>query len=111
MGYFTDCKFDSIAEMQDAINTVVDRHVTAMREVKASELGLDERCGKAWVDEDTIVTYTSNRFDYYGGFEYVDKDDIQVLGEYKFYSANSSRIADALECLMEHDGECESEDA
>lgn len=109
MGFFTDTKFDSVADLQDAINTVVERHVDSMRKVTAEQLGLDPRCGSAWADEDYIVTYTSNRFDYYGGFEYVDKDDVQVLGDYKFYSANSSRIADCIECLMEADGECETE--
>jgi hypothetical protein len=109
MGYFTDTKFDSVAEMQQAINEVVERHVQSMREVKASELGLDERCGKAWVEEDCIVTYASNRFDYYGGFEYVASDCVEVMGDYKIYSANDSRIADAIECLMEADGECVSE--
>ena len=111
MGYFTDTDFDSVGELQDAINEVVERHVRKMRSVSADKLGLDIRCGMAWVDEDYIVAYASNRFDYYGGFEYVDKDDVQTIGDYKFYSANSSRIADAIECLMEADGECESEDA
>ena len=111
MGFFTDTEFDSVEEMQDAINEVVERHVRKMRSVSATDLGLDQRCGMAWVDETTIVTYTSNRFDYYGGFEYVDQEDIQVLGDYKFYNSNSGRISDALECLMEKDGLCESEDA
>ena len=103
--------FNTAADLLDEVADMVERHVAGMRRVEATALGLDVRCGMAWVDEDYIVAYASNRFDYYGGFEYVDKDDVQVIGDYKFYSANSSRIADAIECLMEADGECESEDA
>jgi len=103
--------FNTAADLLDEVADMVERHVAGMRKVEATALGLDVRCGMAWVDEDYIVAYASNRFDYYGGFEYVDKDDVQVIGDYKFYSANSSRIADAIECLMEADGECESEDA
>jgi hypothetical protein len=109
MGYITDTKFNSVYELADAVNELVERHVRSMRKVTATELGLDVRCGSAWVDEDTIVCYNSNSFDYYGGFEYVDKGCVQVLGDYKFYSAGDSRIADAIECLMESDGECETE--
>ena len=100
---------NSVEDLLDSINELVEDYVGEMRSVTAKQLGLDERCGIAWVDEDYIVARTSSRFDYYGGFEYVSKDDTQVIGDYKFYSANSSRIADAIECLMEADGECETE--
>lgn len=109
MGYFTNTRFTSVADMQSAINQVVELHVQSMRQVSADELGLDPRSGSAWVDEDHIVAPVRNGFDYYAGFEYVDRDDVQVIGDYKFYNANSSRIADALECLMESDGVCSSE--
>jgi hypothetical protein len=109
MGYFTDTEFDCVADLMDDVEHVVERHIQGMRKVEATALGLDVRCGMAWVDEDWIVCYASNRFDYYGGFEYVDKDLVKTIGDYKFYSAEDRRIADAIECLMEHDGECETE--
>jgi hypothetical protein len=112
MGFFTDTQFDSSADMLDAINEVVSRHVQGMRKEPASRLGLDERCGMLWVDEDTIVSYTGSRLDYYGGFEYIKEGEGRTtLGEFTFYSSEHNRVADAIECLMEHDGECESEDA
>jgi len=112
MGYFTDTEFDSSADMLDAINEVVHRHVQGMRKEPASRLGLDERCGMLWVDEDTIVSYTGSRLDYYGGFEYIKEGEGRTtLGDFTFYSSESDRVADAIECLMEFDGECESEDA
>jgi len=104
--------FRSSADMLDAISEVVHRHVQGMRKEPASRLGLDERCGMLWVDEDTIVSYTGSRLDYYGGFEYIKEGEGRTtLGDFTFYSSESDRVADAIECLMEFDGECESEDA
>jgi hypothetical protein len=113
MGYFTDTKFDSSADMLDAIDEVVRRHVQGMRKEPASRLGLDERCGMVYVDEDTIVAYTgSGSIDYYGGFEYIKEGEGRItLGEFTFYTTESDRVADAIESLMEFDGECESEEA
>jgi hypothetical protein len=110
MGYFTDTEFDSSADLLDAIGEVVERHVQGMRKEPASRLGLDERCGMLYVDEDTIVAYTGSRLDYYGGFEYIKEGEGRVtLGEFTFYTTDSDRVRDALESLMEHDGICESE--
>ena len=112
MGYFTDAEFNSAADMLDAINEVVERHVQGMRKEPASRLGLDERCGVLYVDEDAIVAYTGSRLDYYGGFEYIKEGEGRTtMGEWTFYSSESNRVADAIEALMEFDGECESEDA
>ena len=110
MGYFTDTEFDSSADLLDAIGEVVERHVQGMRKEPASRLGLDDRCGMLYVDEDTIVAYTDSRLDYYGGFEYIKEGEGRVtLGEFTFYTTDSDRVRDALESLMEHDGICESE--
>ena len=112
MGYFTDTEFDSSADLLDAINEVVSRHVQGMRKEPASRLGLDERCGMLYVDPslEAIVSYTGSRLDYYGGFEYIKEGEGRTtLGEYTFYTTDSDRVRDALESLMEHDGICESE--
>jgi hypothetical protein len=109
MGYFTDTQFDSTSEMLDAVTTVIDRFVQELREVPATDLGLDPRCGTVFVSEDCIVAYRGSRIDYYGGFEYVRGDDRKDLGEYVFYFDTDERVRDCLECLLEADGECESE--
>ena len=104
--------FKSAMNLLDDVNEMVSCHVQGMRKEPASRLGLDERCGMLWVDEDTIVAYTGSRLDYYGGFEYIKEGEGRTtLGEYTFYSSESNRVADAIEALMEFDGECESEDA
>jgi hypothetical protein len=104
--------FTSALDLIDEIRDMTERHVQGMRKEPASRLGLDERCGMLWVEEDCIVAYTGSRLDYYGGFEYIKEGEGRTtLGDYTFYSSDSDRVADAIEALMEFDGECESEDA
>ena len=103
--------FNSTLDLLDEVNAVVSRYVQGMRKEPASRLGLDDRCGMLYVDEDCIVSYTGSRLDYYGGFEYIKEGEGRTtLGEFTFYSTESDRVADALECLMEKDGLCESEE-
>jgi len=109
MGYVDNAEFSNTDDMIDSVNNIVHNHVYNMRRVRAEELGLDRRAGSAWVNDDYIVTGAGSSFDYYAGFQYVDADDIRVVGGYKFYSRHSSRIRDCLENLAETDGLCESE--
>jgi hypothetical protein len=103
-------EFTSSADLLDEIADMVERHVQGMRKEPASHLGLDDRCGRLFVDEDSIVSYTGPCLDYYGGFEYIKEGEGRTtLGEYTFYSSESSRVRDALEELMEFDGLCESQ--
>lgn len=70
-------------------------------QVPASQIGLDERCGSAWVVDDGIVILRRyrTRFDYYGGFEYVSSEYVSVIGDYVFYSREDSRIDECFEYL------------
>jgi hypothetical protein len=104
--------FNSALDLLDEVQDMVSRQVQGMRREPASRLGLDDRCGMLYVDEDCIVAYTGSRLDYYGGFEYIKEGEGRVtVGEFTFYTTDHDRVRDALECLMEHDGECESEEA
>jgi len=106
-------EFTSIIDLADEVQYMVERYVQGMRRVSANELGLDIRCGRAYVDDEMecIVVDTGNArsFDYYGGFEYIDEEDKRVLGDYVVYLGTSDRVQDALECLMEAEGLCDSE--
>lgn len=70
--------------------------------VKADELGLDPRCGRAFVGDDCLIVESNYQrtFDYYGGFEYVDKEMIQPVGRYVVYYAghddDSCRVREAI---------------
>ena len=103
--------FNSMLDLIDEVQDCVERQVQGMRRVRASELGLDDRCGRAYVDEDCIVVESGNArsFNYYGGFEYISDEDKRTLGDYVVYLNTANRVQEALECLMEKDGLCESE--
>jgi hypothetical protein len=106
-------QFTDTLEMIDEIQYQVERHIQGLRRVSAVELGLDVRCGSAYVGENTdcIVVDSGNErsYNYYGGFEYIDSEDVRKIGDYVIYLDTSERVRDALECLMEKDGLCESE--
>ena len=104
--------FNSMLDLIDEVQDCVERQVQGMRRVRASELGLDDRCGRAYVDEDCIVVESGNArsYNYYGGFEYIDSEDVRTLGDYVVYLNTAGRVQEALECLMERDGLCASEE-
>ena len=52
-------------------------------------------------DEGILVSSSDdNRLQYYGGFEYVEKQYRQEVGDYVFYSANDDRVYDHVTNLM-----------
>ena len=107
-------KFHSIYDMVDELNDVVERTVReTMEPCKATDLGLDYRAGGSlFVNEDCIaVEGGSSSLDYYGGFEYVDKDYVQVVGNWKFYFADDDRVREHIETYYEKQEEEETEDA
>jgi hypothetical protein len=107
-------EFTNIMDLADEVQDMVERQVAGMRRVSASELGLDNRCGFAYVDDNmeciVVDDARARSFNYYGGFEYVDSEDKRQLGDYTIYFNTCSRVSDALESLMEKDGLCESEE-
>ena len=108
-------QFTDTLEMIDEIQYAVERHVQGLRRVSANDLGLDIRCGRAYIGEnnDCIIVDDANArsFNYYGGFEYIEDEDVRKLGDYGIYIDTSERVRDALEALLEKDGLCQSEDA
>lgn len=107
-------EFSNILDLADEVQDMVERQVAGMRRVSATELGLDQRCGFAYVDEDmqaiVVDDARARSFNYYGGFEYIDSEDKRQLGDYVVYMDTSDRVRDALECLMESEGLCEGEE-
>ncbi len=74
-------------------------------EVHPEDLGLDKRAGwKLFITSDTIITPRGGddrSLQYYGGFEYVDKDCRKETGDYVFYFNEDSRVRDHLEIWAE----------
>lgn len=63
--------------------------------------GLDRRCGTVYLGEGFIASRYAPSLDYYGGFEYIDKEHILALPEIKVYSIESDRVADCV-ASIEH---------
>jgi hypothetical protein len=82
---------DIIEDAEDRVRNLVQR----LPEVLPEDLGLDNRSAyRLWVTDDgIIVTSRDDRhLQYYGGFEYVDKDYRMELGDWVFYSASDDRV-------------------
>ena len=87
--------YHSVYDLIDDVQTKTHRFVNDYMDlVPASDCGLDIRCGRLFVNSDGIaVSKDSDRsLQYYGGFEYVDKDYRHELGEFVFYSVDDDRV-------------------
>jgi len=84
--------YNLINEINGKVEFLIDDE---FRLVRPEDVGLDSRAGYTlFINEDYIAVSNSNRrsLDYYGGFEYVDKENVTVLGDYVFYSADDERV-------------------
>lgn len=90
--------FASAIDMIESVNETVKAYIRTMTEIKAEELGLDCRCGYLYVGVDCIAVpkHRDTPLQYYGGFEYVDKDYRTVVGNYVFYFDEDNRVSDHL---------------
>jgi hypothetical protein len=105
MGFFTDTDFDSTLDMIDAVNEVVERNIRSkFNQVPASDLGLDIRCGRLYVDiVDEVIAVPNHNIrtlDYYGGFEYIKEGEGRVtVGDYTFFTSDNDRVSDCFKSL------------
>lgn len=88
--------YDLLCEINDLVETQLSKNYTITR---AENIGLDRRASMVYVSEQGIVVYNRYRqaLEYYGGFEYVDKDYVITVGEYTFYAVEDNRVADAVQ--------------
>lgn len=101
-------EFSNIFDMVDEMNDIAERTVReTMEPCRADELGLDRRAGyNLFVNEDCIaVEGSTGSLEYYGGFEYVDKDYVRKVGDWTFYFNDSERVE---ECIMYYYAEKET---
>lgn len=73
--------------------------------VRAENCGLDNRIPNIYVNSEecwvAIHEDYRQQLDYYGGFEYVDEDCVNVLGGYVFYE-HDERIIEVIDFLAEN---------
>lgn len=101
--------YDMIEEVSNVAMDFINENMKACGPL---DLGLDPRAGGTfYVGEDGIAIRSGNRraLDYYGGFEYVPSDCVHVIGNYTFYLAEDSRVADHIETYLESKGLCTTE--
>ena len=89
----------NLFELIDNVTELTDNFVANMGKVNPQQLGLDNRCGSLFVTPDCIGTYKERdrALQYYGGFEYVNKEFRHEMGDYVFYSVEDNRVRDHLE--------------
>ena len=91
----------SMYELAQQVNETVSQYIfdSGAVQVCASEAGLDERCGEVYisVEHGWIATEQIGSLEYYGGFEYVGSGHKERIGEYMFYSNESSRVRNHIE--------------
>jgi|LakMenE18May11ns_1017448.scaffolds.fasta_scaffold9767392_1 hypothetical protein len=89
----------------DRINDIVEKHINKEFEqvFACRDIGLDTRCGMVYVSEDAIAVdkHRDGTLQYYGGFEFVDKDFRKEIGDYVFYLYDDSRVAEHIDRFFE----------
>jgi hypothetical protein len=103
----------SILDYIDEVSDTANRLVNEMELVSADKVGLDIRVGRLWVSEDCVVTTKARdrNLQYYGGFEYVDKDCRNELGDFVVYVRDDGRVQDCIERWLETNTESAEEQA
>lgn len=83
---------EALAEIEQITQNVIDEMVA----VNAEDLGLDPRSAyrKLYVSRDCIAVRKEEdrTLQYYGGFEYVEKDCRFEMGDYVFYTIEDDRV-------------------
>jgi hypothetical protein len=88
----------SIDSLFEDIDDMISRYVAEHYSSTTTEaLGLDGRAAtrQMWVSTEGIVTQgETQRLEYYGGFDYVDKEYVRRVGSYTFWSIEDERVRD-----------------
>lgn len=85
-------------------NQLAEEYISDMNDVNPEDLGLDRRAGyNMWVADDMIACDSASIgvLDYYGGFEYIEREFRFQLGDYYFFSAYSDRVQDCIDYYQE----------
>lgn len=98
-------------ELFETIELSVERHINSnMQQIYPTRdnIGLNPRSASTlYISEDAIAVnkHQDRTLQYYGGFEYVDKEFRKELGEYVFYLAGDDRVAGHISRYFDRDEE------
>lgn len=96
----------TIDDLRYEVDQEVEQIVSTYTQVKPEQLGLDSRSASyLYVNSDYIVCANRHQrtLDYYGGFEYVDREFVFSMGDYTFYSREDSRVDDHLDTYFSNE--------
>ena len=92
-------------DLEYKITDLVNEFISDLPCVGAKEVGLDSRCGNLFVGEDFIAVWSvyDNRLQYYGGFEYISKEQRKQFGDLVIYLTDhdGDRVSECLERFKE----------
>ena len=100
--------YDIIEDMGNQIREAIDSEQCIT--VNAEQCGLDKRCGTLHVFDDCIITRNARLLEYYGGFEYVNRENVTSIGEWTIYfRENDSRVGNAIDIILIENDKYEEE--
>lgn len=82
-------------DLLDSVDQLVRDFMDKAVEVQPEDLGLDRRAAYRLFITDEVIAVPKGDdrvLQYYGGFEYVDKEYRKELGDWVFYSAEDDRV-------------------
>ena len=90
---------EALALMNDAEQQLRDIEFKS-----AAEFGLDPRAGTLYYDEeaDVLISCVKSNLDYYGAFEYIDSENITVVGNYRIFHPECERVQDCIDFWREN---------
>lgn len=95
----------NVMDLIEDFEVALKAKIITMDSYEPEQFRLDERSsyGKIYVDEDFTMMIVSKQSDrvlqYYGGFEYVDKEYRQEVGSYVIYHSDDERVQEHLDYL------------
>jgi len=85
-----------IYDALDKVSEIAADLMCDMEQIKPEACGLEPRAGyRLYINDECIGIDKDNdrMLQYYGGFEYVDKEYRKELGDYVFYLAEDDRVS------------------
>ncbi len=81
----------SLIDLQHDLNQLAEQYLD----------GAPRAANRLWIGSDFIAVrkHDDRSLQYYGGFEYVDKEHRTECGEYVFYSTEDDRVQGHHECF------------
>lgn len=99
--------YELIGTIDHSVELHINKHMTQISPAR-DNIGIDPRAASTlYVSYDAIAVprEQDRTLQYYGGFEYVDKEYRVEMGEYVFYLGEDDRVAGHIERFFDKDEE------